>query len=89
MLLNIFMVAIKRHVFIYSVYTMSASVDGGNLAPPTYTVSGTHPSNDPAPLYKMDDRPLGTVQDFCHWNDFVTPRVHSNVKKGARGEAKP
>ena len=30
---------------------------------------------------------FGAVQDLCHWNDFVKPRVHSNVMKGARGEA--
>ena len=62
-------------------------MDGGNLAPPTYTVSGAHPSNNPAPLFNIDDRSLGAVQDLCHWNDFVKPRVHSNVTKVAQGEA--
>ena len=37
--------------------------------------------------FNIDDRSLGAVQDLCHWNDFVKPRVHSNVKKGALGEA--
>ena len=41
----------------------------------------------PHPLFNIDDRSLGAVQDLCHWNDFVKPRVHSNVKKGAWGEA--
>ena len=59
----------------------------GNLASPTYTVSGTHPSNNPAPSFSIDDRSLGAVQDLCYRKDFVKPRVHSNVKKGARGEA--
>ena len=40
----------------------------------------------PHPLFNIDDRSLGAVQDLCHWNDFVKPRVHSNVKKGAWGE---
>ena len=66
---------------------VGATVDGGNLAPPTLTVSGTHPSNNPAPLFNIDDRSLGAVQDLCNWNDFVKPRVHSNVKKGVWGEA--
>ena len=40
----------------------------------------------PHPLFNIDDRSLGTVQDLCHWNDFVKTRVHRNVKKGAWGE---
>ena len=65
------------------------SVDGANLAPPTYTVSGTHPiqATTPHPLSNIDDRSLRAVQDLCNRNDFVKPHVHSNVKKGVRGEA--
>ena len=67
--------------------SIGATVDGGNLASPAHTVSGTHPSNSPAPPFNIDDRSLGAVQGLCHWSDFVKPHVHSNVKKGARGEA--
>ena len=40
----------------------------------------------PHPPFNIDDTSLGAVQDLCHWNGFIKPRVHSNVKKGARGE---
>ena len=67
------------------------TVDGGNLAPPTLTHTHcfecTSKQQPRTPFFDSDDRSLRAVQDLCHWNDFVKARVHSNVKKGARGEA--
>ena len=39
----------------------------------------------PHPLFNIDDRFLGAVQDLCHWNDFVKPRDHSNVDDRSLG----
>ena len=40
------------------------------------------------PLANIDDGSLGAVQDLCHWNDFVKPRVHSNIDDRSLGWCK-
>ena len=37
----------------------------------------------PHPLFNINDRSLGAVQDLCHWNDFVEPRVLNDKCLGA------